>query len=862
MRLSAAEKTLADERSRTKITLEKAAAETASQRKIAQEQQAKVDTLNARITDEIKSVEAKNVVKLDEVRAAATKQKDQAVQRAVDAAKKRHDLTVQQLSSQINAKEAQIKHHANHAKTADSNFAKLALRETETANKHAQELRDAQAQIETARQEAIRQGNQIEDLARQLRELHESGAMKSKAYQEQMRTVSAESAKQRELVNNLTQYSGQLAMRAQQREVGFAEQQRLLHVEAGHKIQQARANMEKASRDKTALLEARYDADMKQKDVIAKIHDKMHGMLFHMQKNPGDTEVLATMRQQTGEYSGEAVMADLLRQAEGIHTKHIAQPPRQAFVTLDMPTEEKMDVAGLPTEAVMAGKRKRSGSVVVPDKVELRAKRGRHISMLEDAMERASGAASAAMVPAQKAPGKILVQQHAPEVVQNLYNQFNENPGIDAKALVGRMVVNVEDRSKANVAIETIQQVQEGLKEAETETAANIATLNALPAEEAKKKVEEMTMDAYFAMLDAKKRAEMLKFEETGPTAQNRDQLEVAIAKDNAKHEKVLTDLQAHRQQNIDKYGEPTTSGPLTFKAGEEEQYTADHFARLAKYEQEAIQMAKQAVERVKVEPVVAAQIVSERMDKIKQAAKRDRIKVKDMKKETVGPETKLIVSKQATVNFQKALEFVQKAWWEVDPHFLSSNEMKTIQTASQAQGLTIHSMVKNQVNRVRQKVVSVLKVRGLKKYSLTSNTPSRVEAAVQNAPFSGLPVQSLNSIVDSYLGITQNATPIEQATPVFRIAGTFVFQIKDEIQKQEAAQTAPSQVAQLTTTRRREEPRRIKVHGRGLSKKPTSKPRKKRSRKGKKTPKVAKKDPKPTALQKWKTHKRTKMRL
>ena len=482
--------------------------------------------------------------------------------------------------------------------------------------------------------------------------------------------------------------------------------------------------------------------------------------------------------------------------------------------------------------------------------------------MLEEAMERASKAASAAMVPAQKAPGKILVQMHAPQVVQNLFTQFNENPGIDAQALVSRMVVHEEDRSKANVAIETVQQVQEGLKEAETETAANIATLDALPVEEAKKKVEEMTMDAYFAMLDAKKRAEMLKFEETGPTAQNRDQLEVAIAKDNAKHEKVLTDLQAHRQKNIDKYGEPTTSGPLTFKEGEEEKYTADHFARLAKYEQEAIQMAKEAVERVKVEPVVAAQIVSERMDKIKQAAKRDRVKMKDMKKETIGPETKLIVSPKATANFQKALEFVQKAWWEVDPHYLSSKEMKTIQTASQAQGLTIHSMVKNQVNRVRQKVVTVLKVRGLKKYSLTSNTPSRVEAAVQNAPFSGLPVQSLNSIVDSYLGITQNATPIEQATPVFRIAGTFVFKIKDEIQKQEAAQTAPSQVAQLATTRRRTEAQRIKVHGRGLSKKPTPKPRKKRARKGKKTPKVAKKAPKPTALQKWKTHKRTKMRL
>ena len=266
------------------------------------------------------------------------------------------------------------------------------------------------------------------------------------------------------------------------------------------------------------------------------------------------------------------------------------------------------------------------------------------------------------------------------------------------------------------------------------------------------------------------------------------------------------------------------------------------------------------------VEPVVAKQIVSERLEKVQQAAKRDRVAVKNMPKEAIGPETKKVVSKKATANFRKALQFVQKVWWEVDPHYLSSRELKEIQKASQEQGLTIHSLVNNQVNRVKQKVRSVLILPNLKRYSLTSNSPTNVQAAVQQAPFSSLPVKSLNAIVNSYIGITADATPLEKATPTFKIAGTFLFEAKQEIQRQEAQVTAPSQVAQTGT--RRSVPEKIKVRARGLPKKPKkrSKPRKKRVKKVKESPKVVEKEKtKPaTGLQKWHSHKKSakKMRL
>ena len=73
-----------------------------------------------------------------------------------------------------------------------------------------------------------------------------------------------------------------------------------------------------------------------------------------------------------------------------------------------------------------------------------------------------------------------------------------------------------------------------------------------------------------------------------------------------------------------------------------------------------AVRETEQAVQKVNIEPVVAAQIVSERTEKIKQAARKDRA-TKELDKEKVGKETKKLISPKATANFAKALQFVQK---------------------------------------------------------------------------------------------------------------------------------------------------------------------------------------------------------
>ena len=130
------------------------------------------------------------------------------------------------------------------------------------------------------------------------------------------------------------------------------------------------------------------------------------------------------------------------------------------------------------------------------------------------------------------------------------------------------------------------------------------------------------------------------------------------------------------------------------------------------------------------------------------------------------------------------------------------------------------------------------------------------------------MPVKALNAVINSYLGITEGATPVERATGVFVYAGELQIQTQIEMDKQEMKTAAPSRVQAMVTTGQRSRPDPKKVRARGLPSKPRkrSKPRKKRVKKASKSPKVAEKaKTKPqTGLQKWDSHKKLvkKMRL
>ena len=98
--------------------------------------------------------------------------------------------------AQLKINDSAIKQHQAHARQAETNFKKISLRETETANAHSQELMKNQAVIEAARQSALQTAVQLRDLAKELRELKESGKMQQQQFSENMRTVQSQQAHQ------------------------------------------------------------------------------------------------------------------------------------------------------------------------------------------------------------------------------------------------------------------------------------------------------------------------------------------------------------------------------------------------------------------------------------------------------------------------------------------------------------------------------------------------------------------------------------------------------------------------------------------------------------------------------------------
>ena len=865
-KLDAAQKFFSQQKQASEDALAAAKDESARHRKLGVTQGAEIKALNQKVQDEITRVSKDNDEKIAKVRGVAKREKNTAVQRAVDAAEMRHKMTVSRLDSQIKTKDAEIAHHRNHAQQTNQKFEHLSRQEVKKANVHADQLLAAQKQIENARVAAIGQLQQMEQLKQQLRDAQSAGQMEKQEFASSMRKVTDQSAKQNEHIAQLDKANQDLTQQAAIREVGDAENQRRLHTESARKVSALRDKMNQAARDKHALLEKRHAEDMRQSAQIGEMHSQMHAMYYHMQQNPGDSTVLNQMRSQVREIKDEDLQG-LLADAEQIHAKHNARPA--PFVVLQMPDEEK--TAPLPPQVPDALKRARSPSVVeAPAARELRAKRGRLVSRLEDAMAAVRDTVRKQMQEereTQKPPHVVIINDAEPTVVQNLLKEFNSNPTMNVEQAASRTItmdVHTEDRNRANIVVNTIKKVQEGLREGANEAKEKLADLDQQPPDQTKRYFNDLELEAYCNKVDAMKRAEMLKFQSEGMTAQTKADLEANIAKDNARYSTERRDLSKNRE----KYGFTgyEKSGPISIPADEEEKYRAAFFEREAKFAQDAVAVAKQVVEEVAVEPVIGAQIVSERLDKVKKAAKRDRQRAPNLTKEEIGPETAKIVNKKGTINFRKAMEFVQKEWWKVDPHFLRSGELQEIEQASAEQGLTINGMVKNQSARVNRKMKTVLKGRGLKKYSLTTNSPDNVQQAVQQTPFSSLHVKQLNAIVDSYLGIINDATPVEKGTPVFRIAGVFIPMIEKEISNQEAQTAAPSRLAQVSGRRQEVHRERVRVDGRGLPKKPRkrSKPRKKRVKTPKKSPKPTKKEKKQvsTGLQKWQSHKKSTKRM
>ena len=155
---------------------------------------------------------------------------------AVNAANAEHKMAAKKLNDQIAAKDAQIAGHTAQAKQAADHMREIVTRETETANRHANELRQAQKQIDDATQSLLLRNTENSELARQFTQLKNAGALNEQKYQESMRAVNSKGAQLREKINQMQTHSQQLGQQAHLEQVGFAAYRLRDHQESSAKI--------------------------------------------------------------------------------------------------------------------------------------------------------------------------------------------------------------------------------------------------------------------------------------------------------------------------------------------------------------------------------------------------------------------------------------------------------------------------------------------------------------------------------------------------------------------------------------------------------------------------------------------------
>ena len=541
------------------------------------------------------------------------------------------------------------------------------------------------------------------------------------------------------------------------------------------------------------------------------------------------------------------------------------EPETQADVTGE--TGRKHKRALEPQETEEARFQREQEEKVQEGKQKVRGKRSKFLSTLDQAFQRVEKTAMADLQKATNVPLTLKPAIDDPSVVTTLMDKFNAEPGVSVDTLVEQIpglqeaMADPVVKQKVEVAKQRITAVNKGTAEAEQENAMREADLAKLSPEEQRKMLLEANTDARLKLYDLFKRIELQKFSQKLQTNQETDAMvRAGLDKDRARLQAILAGTEKQMAEN--------SVEPPAQDWGISPQEEQEARARNAKYLQMAITQTRQVVDRVKFDTPVAAAIVTERQNVIEKAIKADAAAAPSKakaSKEYKGPKTKKITSPAALQAFAKLCDFLQTAWYsgKMDPNALSTRALRMLDEIASAQGEGICSkMVADKKALLGRKYAQVLgRAPGtdhLVKYSLVKRGPNAVERHLQSKPWDQLNPDELQMVLDEYYGITREASPAEQATPTFRIAGVFVTAVNREIKLKMDVDVVKkaSQIARMQPDPVSDKPPKKKVKAGGLSKKPrkTRKPRKKRSKRKAKAPKAAKKSKSPpkTALQKW----------
>ena len=787
----------------------------------------KRDTEIKRVTDLLASREAKmrsvNAAKIAELTKLADLARDKDVAHAVGVEQAKMRAADLNYKSQLQQKDAEIARHQQNHTAANQDM-------LQAQQKHDRQMAAMQQQIATAHadtQNTLASLNaqkltnqkfmselQAASEAKQLSDgAHEAAMRQAKQTQESLVQATMQ-------VNQRAQMHVQaLGMRASQHAAIAAQK----HAEslAASRAESQRAQA--AQQEQLQLMAREHQNQMDAKERLQTIHRTFNQMHTSLVSDPSHLQTLQHMRTEAQKYGSDEYIQGKLSEAEALRAKwsselgtlrtaaDVAQTiveqkeaPKEDPAAVQAPLPESPELAPVPRPSTPpplpmgqpTQKRPRSSSFAdVPTEEKVEEPRQR-VRSLQERIGKEEYSAFRAKMEAQISTGMRavsrgqLVETSGPSA--RVFQEFNQNPTMDVSSLDPKVQHKV-------------QKMQESLREADAEAGQRRAQLKELTPDA---RQEELESDRYYAMMalyDAKQRRLSME-EATRISGLAGDaETDAAIA---ASEVKYARDLQVSNQE-IEK-NRVSRDQPFDPLWGDKPEQIARSRAKNAEYLKMEIRVIEREVQALPLPEPVKQQIVAERLQIVRKAAREDRVDQPNLPKAQTGPRVKQIIQQRKVI--KKAVEYVAKPWWKVaqKTEFKPAKVVKIVAEVEETVGPTIAKKVEKQRRRINKNMKNWLKKKSkLGKYSLAANPAAEVLSHVKNNPFVDVDPAELAKLIESYKTITEDATPVEAATQAFKVAKELIVEIEETKAKLEGRSLAPTRTVPRPSAPRRKKARK-----------------------------------------------------
>ena len=628
------------------------------------------------------------------------------------------------------------------------------------------------------------------------------------------------------------------------------ENLKAVHQQQAHQFAgQAAARHDQLMRQSAESTAAAHRLGEERAALIASKHEQQKAIYEQMRKVERDfeqarTSMITNPQQQTvehyrslaGQHTGNSHIQGMQAEIEGLWKSHQAQPPpavqqlAQQIVRKPLPSPMEPDPMGKPEAPAPPPAPGREGielppaiqedrptptpapQIKFPPVLQAKAIEGEEIPYgFEDMPDAPPTIPRAPIRSLQEVVGVEVyakyqdrVQAAMKEVQTGMYRgrkeeqaafaQFNQNPDVNTQDINARP----ETRYK-------IERMQDGLQQAHAQIQTREAELAKMAPQDKQNQLEEDRLEAMYQLYQAKQRRELMEEYRNQGRSQTSAEVDAEIAKDEVRFSEMLRSTNEQIAKN-------TVGAPPDALWGDNPADIARARERNTEYLKMEIKETRAELAQTPVAAPVREQMIAEREQIIRNAARMDRLartKPKRKRSRPVAPE--MLQKKRKTgaataiteeiqeaapmepaavpdapgkhvtavlkqrKQFVEAVKYVATPWWDAKKNKTFGTKGKNTKAANQlakTSGATVAKQVREHQQRAQQRRGQVPKVtRQAAKFSPIKNPPDKVKKIANKESFRGLAEKDARSIRLEYQLITKDATLAEQRTPRFKAA-------------------------------------------------------------------------------------------